>query len=132
MHISNGSRLFTTRAGSSWRNHFVDENTMRLDEIRIDWSGLKDHIAAREAEGRLYDVVVANPRLGSYAEAKNLPYKEARNRMVELAQDHFSSIFRDDPAGIRQEYQNYDAIKVAWETTGTTTFYFLRDVTDKR
>ena len=105
---------------------------MRLDEIRIDWSGLRDHIAAREAEDRVYDVIVANPKLGSYAEAKNLPYKEARNRMTELAQDHFSSIFRDDPAGIEQEWQNYDAVKVKWETTGSVTFYYLRDVTGKK
>lgn len=105
---------------------------MKLDEIRIDWSGLKDHIAAREAENRLYDVVVANPKLGSYTEGKNLPYKQARKQMTELAQDHFSDIFKQDPGGIKMEWQNYDAVKVAWETSSAVTFYFLRDVTDKR
>jgi len=105
---------------------------MKLDEIRVDWSGFKDHAAAREAEDRLYDVVVANPKLGSYAEAKNLPYREARSKMVTLANDHFSEIFRQDPQGISQEWQNYDAVKVKWSTTGSVTFYYLRDVTEKR
>ncbi len=108
------------------------ERTMKLDEIRIDWSDFRDHAKAREAEDRLYDVVVANPKLGSYAESKNLPYREARRRMVNIASDHFSDIARQDPRGIEQEWQNYDAVKVKWETTGSVTFYYLRDVTDKR
>ena len=105
---------------------------MRLNEIRIDWSGFRDHAKAREAEDRLYDIVVANPRLGSYAEEKNLPYREARRKMVNLAQDHFSDVFKQDPANVEQEWQNYDAVKIKWETVGAVTFYFLRDVTDKR
>jgi hypothetical protein len=52
--------------------------------------------------------------------------------MVNLAQDHFSEIFRQDPANVKQEFQNYDAIKVSWSTTGSVTFYFLRDVTEKK
>ena len=105
---------------------------MRIDEIRIDWTDFKDHAKAREAENRLYDVVVANPKMGSYAEAKNLPYREARRKMVNVANDHFSEIFRQDAQGAKQEWQNYDAVKVKWETTGSVTFYYLRDVTDKR
>lgn len=108
------------------------ERIMKLDEIRIDWTDFKDHAKAREAEDRLYDVVVANPKLGSYVEAKDLPYREARRQMVNLAQDHFSDIFRQDPANVEQEWQNYDAIKVKWSTTGSVTFYYLRDVTEKK
>lgn len=105
---------------------------MRLDEIRIDWSGFADHAKEMEAKDRIYDVVVANPRLGSYAEAKNLPYREARRQMVNLANDHFSEIFKQDPQNAKQEWQNYDAVKVTWETAKAVTFYYLRDVTEKK
>ena len=105
---------------------------MRLDEIRLDWSGFADHAKQQEEAGLIYDVVVANPRLGSYAEAKNLPYRKARRRMVDLANKHFGEIFRQDAQNAKQEWQNYDAIKVTWATTGAVTFYFLRDVSKKK
>lgn len=105
---------------------------MRLDEIRIDWSGFADHAKEMEAKDRLYDVVVANPKLGSYRDGTNMSYREARRQLVNLANEHFSDIFRDDPQGIEQEWQNYDAVKVKWSTTGSVTFYYLRDVTEKK
>ena len=105
---------------------------MKIDEIKIDWRDFSRHAKEQEDANLVYDVIVASPRLGSYKEAVNLPYREARNKMIDLADSHFADIFREDPRNSEKEWQNYDAIKVSNSTLGAVTFYYLRDASKKQ
>jgi len=100
---------------------------MKLAEIR----NIKDKFV-RDLKGSAYDVIVANPKMGSHKEAKALPYEEARQVLIRTMEEYRTPMFRDEPQNVSHEWISNDEVKITNSRTGLEIFFYLRNVDNKQ